>query len=365
LDTLLASYARQKKQLTPEVLYVAGLQRIEYVFVFPEQHDVVLAGPAEGWKVDEAGNVVGSSTGAAAMQLDDLIAALRTSPKLLAGEMISCSIDPTPEGLQRFARLMHGGRTSPSSELLAEMEEAVGPHAITITGVPAQSHFAHVLVAADWQMKRLAMGLAASPVPELVSYLEMLKHNPGATPRSALPRWWIAFGRRPVERDADGLAWRLSPPGIEVRTAAARLDAGGRLAGQSENDRIAQQWADAMTTRYEQLSSAEPIFGQLRGCMDLALVAAVLTSSDLLAHVGLELPMLLDERHLQLTPNPVPKTVASQASAVRRSRGWVVSVSGGVDFDVADPVNKAVVQADVGEARRQAAPQHGESWWWD
>jgi hypothetical protein len=120
-----------------------------------------------------------------------------------------------------------------------------------------------------------------------------------------------------------------------------------------------------MTTRYEQLSSAEPIFGQLRGCMDLALVAAVLTSSDLLAHVGLELPMLLDERHLQLTPNPVPKTVASQASAVRRSGGWVVSVSGGVEFDVADPVNKAVVQADVGEARRQAAPQHGESWWWD
>ena len=138
----------------------------------------MLAGPAEGWTVDDAGNVVGANSGAAVLQLVDLIAALRTTDKLLAGEMISCSIDPTPAGLQRFARLMRGGRASPSAQLLRRMEQAVGPQTITLTGVSPESHFAQVLVAADWQMKRLGMGLAPSPVDGLTSYLELLNDNP-------------------------------------------------------------------------------------------------------------------------------------------------------------------------------------------
>jgi len=365
LDALLAQHASQNKPLTPDMLYLAGLQRVEYVFAYPELGDLVLAGPAEGWTVDDAGNVVGANSGAAVMQLVDLIAALRTSDKLLAGEMITCSIDPTPAGLQRFARVMRGGRASPSAQLLRRMEQAVGPQTIKLTGVSPESHFAQVLVAADWQMKRLGMGLAASPIAGLTSYLELLKDNPRVTPRNALPRWWIAYGQRPAERDPEGLGWRISPPGIQVRTAAGRLDADGRIENQIESDRIAKQWADAMTAQYDQLAIAEPVFGQLRGCMDLALVTAVLASGDLLTHVGLELPMLLDDTRLQLAAHHVPKTVASHASALRRSRGWVVSVSGGVELDVAPAVNDADVQAEVREARMHASPKHANLWWWD
>jgi len=64
-----------------------------------------------------------------------------------------------------------------------------------------------------------------------------------------------------------------------------------------------------------------------------------------LTQVGLELPMLLDDTRLQLAAHHVPKTVPSQASALRRSRGWVVTVSGGVELDVAHAVNAADVQA--------------------
>ena len=114
------------------MLYLAGLQRVEYLFAYPELNDLVLAGPAEPWTVDDAGNVVGADSGAAVLQLVDLIAALRTSDMLLAGEIISCSIDPTPEGLQRFARLMSGGHATPSAQLLRRMEQAVGPQTITL-----------------------------------------------------------------------------------------------------------------------------------------------------------------------------------------------------------------------------------------
>jgi Protein of unknown function (DUF1598) len=286
---------------------------------------------------------------------------LRTTDELLAGEMISCSIDPTPEGLKRFTRLVRGNRTSPSDQLLRRMEDAVGPQTVTLTGVSPESHFAQVLVAADWQMKRIGMGLVPSPVDGLKSYLEML--NDGPNPK--LPRWWIAYGEQPVERDSDGLGWRIYRPGIQVRTASGRLERDGRISTQTESDPMAKRWADSMTERYDELAIVEPVFGQLRGCMDLALVTAALASGDLLKHVDLELPMVLDDTRVQLAAHRVPKSVASHASALRKGRSWVVSVSGGVELDVPRVVNAAELQADVGEVRLQTSPNHINSWWWD
>lgn len=365
LNSLLAQHVPENKPLSPEILYLAGLRSVEYVFAYPEFHDIVLAGPAEGWTVDDAGNVVGTDSGDAVLQLIDLIAALRTTDKLLAGELISCSIDPTPTGLKRFAQVMHGAQASPSNRFLKRLEKAVGPQTVTLTGVSPASHFAQVLVAADWKMKRLALGLTPSPVDRLTSYLDLLRENPRQKSRTALPRWWIAYGDEAVETGADGLGWRISRPGIRVRTAAGRLETNGRIVAHDEIDPLAQQWADDMTAQFDQLAIAEPVFDQLRDCMGLALVAAVLTSGDLLTQVNLELPLLLDDAYLQLAPRQVPKTVASEASAVKVGRTWVVSVAGGVDLDVPRVVNAAEVQVDVGEVRKHASPQYTDSWWWD
>jgi hypothetical protein len=365
LDALLARHLSQQRPPSSEILYLAGLQRVEYVFAYPDSHDVVLAGPAEGWTVDDRGHVVGTNSGAAVLHLVDLIAALRTKDRMLAGKMISCSIDPTAAGLKQFARLTRANRSSPSPQLLGRMEQAVGPQTITLSGVAPESHFAHVLVAADWQMKRIGMGLVPSPVDGLTSYLELLKDGPGSTTRNPLPRWWIAYGKQPVERDADGLGWRISRPGIQVCTAVGRMDPDGRISSQIESDPTAKKWADSVTARYDQLAIVEPVFGQLRGCMDLALVTAILASSDLLTHAHLELPMLLDDRRLQLAAHRIPKNVASHASALRRGRTWVVSVSGGVELDVPRVVNAADLQVELREARVQASPKRIETWWWD
>ena len=35
---------------------------------------------------------------------------------------------------------------------------------------------------------------------------------------------------------------------------------------------MAQKWADNMTAHYDELAVAEPVFGDLRNCMQLALV---------------------------------------------------------------------------------------------
>ena len=62
------------------------------------------------------------------------------------------------------------------------IEQLLGPQTITITGVPATSHFARVLVAADYRMKRLGMKLDPPPIPGLPSYVDMIRPS---TPRHA------------------------------------------------------------------------------------------------------------------------------------------------------------------------------------
>src|SRR5690606_34785796 len=91
--------------LSQDVVYLAGLQRVEYVFVYPDRNDIVLAGPAEGWTVRQDASVVGRTSGRPVLQLEDLVTALRTVDAAQRAP-ISVSIEPTPEGSQRLNRLL-------------------------------------------------------------------------------------------------------------------------------------------------------------------------------------------------------------------------------------------------------------------
>ena len=98
-----------------------------------------------------------------------------------SGELISCSIDPTADGLVRLARAMRQRDGAVSDKKLARFEEALGPQRITLTGVPQDSHFARVLVAADFTMKRLGMNFEPAPIDGLPSYLDLLGRGGAST----------------------------------------------------------------------------------------------------------------------------------------------------------------------------------------
>ncbi len=214
LEAVLEECATNKKPIPDAMKYLAGLQHIHYLFVYPEQKDIVLVGPGEGWKVDAKGNVVGIATGRPVMLLDDLLVALRTARAAAQGG-ITCSIDPTPEGLARIKAPVRGG--DPQT-VARDLESALGMQRISVQGVPATSHFARVLVAADYRMKRIAMNFDPSPVRGLPNYLQMVR--PGA--RTMLsPRFWLEPKYEALLRDADGLAF-------ELRSFGREGDDGGR-----------------------------------------------------------------------------------------------------------------------------------------
>ena len=214
LMKMVSEAATNEMELTDEVRYLAGLQRIKYVFVYPEQQDIVLAGPGEGWVVSDRGEVVGRTTGMPVLHLDDLLMALRTSQQ--AREVgVSCSIDPTAEGISQMNQLMRKQKSF-QPQVLRRIEKAMGPQQVSVTGVPEDSHFARVLVAADYRMKRIAMNLERSPLRQLPSFLDMVTNVRAAT--NMMPRWRLACDYEPMARTEDGLGWELRGPGVKVMT---------------------------------------------------------------------------------------------------------------------------------------------------
>lgn len=357
---------RKKLPVTNELQNLAGLQRIEYVLVYPEQRDIVLAGFAEGWKIDANGNVVGQSTGWPVLQLDDLIVALRTAKNAAEGSGITCSIDPTEEGLKRLQRVLKSRGLESNEATVTRLRESVGPQQITVTGVSPGTHFAHVLVAADYLMKRMAMNLDPTPIADLPSYMDLLQAPSAPVPKGSMPRFWLAPRYEPLLRDEEGLAWQLRGAGVQALSEEGYLAQGGTIARGRESDHSpAKKWADAMTAHYESLSAAAPIFGELRNCMDLAVAAALLTKEGLPELAGCDLSIFLDEKQVAVAEYHVPKTVDSQASLIRKARQWVVSISGGIDVNSWAVLERVELQPELASRRKAAAPAGDGRWWWD
>ena len=351
-------------ELSEEIQYLAGIQRVEYVFLFPEENDIVLAGPGEGWIVDENGNVVGETTGLPVVQLQDLLIAMRTVNNAREGYGISCSIDPTEEGRVRFRGYMKNQKQF-TPQVIRGAEEALGMQLITLTGVPTDSHFAAVLVAADYKMKRIAMHLEETPVKEIPSFLTIMQQK-RAKLTNMMPRWWLACNYEPLSRSADGLAWRLNGPGVKAMTEDEIISAEGKVAGTGQANPIAQMWADKMTAYYDELSKAEPIFGDLRNIMDLSVVAALIEKEKMLDKVNLRLPNITtDQSAVAIVKYNVPKTVQTQCSYMKIKGGTLITASGGVQIESWAVTEHVENDVTVSKKRELAKPHDGVAWYWN
>ena len=360
LEAAIEECTRANKPLPDPIKYLGGLQRVRYVLVYPEERDIVLVGPGEGWKVDGQGNVVGITTGRPVMLLEDLLVALRTARQAANGG-ITCSINPTPEGLAQFTSYMSQFRTMGNPQVIkAGAEKAMGPQNVTLTNVPPTSHFARVLVAADYRMKRLGMGFEEAPIRGLPSFLTMVKGT-----GTWLPRWWLEPNYEPLLKSPDGLAWELRGASVKAMTEEDFLAANGNVSHSGKAHPMAQKWADNMTEKYDELAVALPIFGELRNCMELAIVGALVAKERLTDKAGYSMPVLLDPVQVKTDEFPAPKQVDSKVSMLKKGRTWVISASGGValnSWGIAEKVRQGDAPASV---RTKATPGQNGTWWWN
>ncbi|MCA9112105.1 MAG: DUF1598 domain-containing protein, partial [Planctomycetaceae bacterium] len=145
------------------MLRMAGLTEVHYVFVYPDAGEVVIAGPAEGWKYTANGDTVGVESEHPTLQLDDLVTVLRTfSPE---GESVfGCSINPRQDGLKDLKQFVETSQSNGpldsrrTNRWMKTLGEKLGRQDIEIYGVPADSRAARVIVEADYRMKLIGIG---------------------------------------------------------------------------------------------------------------------------------------------------------------------------------------------------------------
>jgi hypothetical protein len=278
---------------------------------------------------------------------------------------ISCSIDPTQEGLNRLQQFLHAqGNTigNDPQATIANIEQSLGPQVVSITGVPPTSHLAQVLVAADYRMKRLAMNFEPSPVRGLGSYLKMAGGK-GAM----MPRWWLEPDYDPLLKDPDGLAWEIRGTRVKAVTEDDFLAANGQRQHSGKASPIAQRWADNMTQHYDALAAALPIFAELKNVMTLAVVSALIVKENLADRAGCPLGVLLDPTAVAVAEFEAPRQVPTQASFFKKGSNWVISASGGVlinSWAIADKTQTDSA-GELTPLRAQSDGKESGRWWWN
>ena len=146
--------------------YLAGLRRIEYVFVYPETGDLVLAGPAGDWSVARENRVVSCDTGDPVVRLDDLVVVFR---HMMSGRdaHFGCMINPRQESLRNAQAFLAqwSKRRIPEGPVARkawceQFRTVVGKQDIEVFGgLDPQTRAARTLVEADYRMKLVGMGL--------------------------------------------------------------------------------------------------------------------------------------------------------------------------------------------------------------
>lgn len=362
LNLQLEKAAQQQTSIPVEVQFMAGLQRIEYVIVDEANHDIVIAGPAEGLVSDEFGNVVGSESGAPAIHLEDFLVALRSATEARTGQGISVSMDPTPEGVRNL-KALYAQKHQFSPALVESIQQAMGDHLISLTGVPKDTRYSQILVAADYRMKRLAMGLAESKARNLPSIIEMAAK--ARNKMTGAPRMWMECNYQPMATDESRSVWQLRGQGVRALTENAFHNKDGEVVVTAKENKFAVKWADRLTERFEEISKQEKVFGDLRNLMDLSVVAAVIEREALADRTGVNISTLLND-DVRLESRAVPTTLPTQCSFANiGAKGYIVTASGGVQIDSWSVAQNSEVVAGVEKISQVALAAHSDRWWWN
>jgi hypothetical protein len=373
LEAAVAGQLRTGAAPTAEMLHLAGLTRVRYVFFYPETGDIVLAGPAEGFVSDASGRAIGLETGQAVLLLEDVVAALRAYPP--TGQktaVISVSIDPTAEGLTRMQQFLNNiaGRAGPgdANRIVEGLRQSLGLQTVSIRGVSPRTHFAQVLVEADYRMKLIGIGIERPPV-KIVSYVE--RANPRDISRNALQRWYFTPNYECVRVSEDELALELVGDGVKLINADELVQAGGVRAESATGNKASKAFTENFTAMYSELAARTPVYAQLRNLIDIAVAAAYIQQQDFYAQASWLTPIFGDEAQFAIEKYSAPAQVETACTAIWKGNTLMTPIGGGVNIQPRIALaqeNRLTDENGELQALRQkieirALPK--ENWWWD
>ena len=375
LEKQLEGRAASGKGPSVEMGLLAGIRRIEYVFVYPETGDLVIAGPAGPWRLTKENRFVSSETGEPIVRLEDLVVLFR---QMTSGRDSSfgCLIFPTQEGLARvkaFAEQSAGEplRRGTRRAWVAQLRDKLGKQNLEVYGIDPRTRVASVMLEADYHMKLVGMGLEPG-VLGVKSYLDLARDDPGFSASLSVLRWWFTLAYDSVTASEAHDAFAISGQGAKVLSENEMLEADGGRIHTGKSDALNREFAGAFTQHFDALCERYPVYAELRNICDLALVGALIRRESLADKVDWPMLYLGDPQGYSVRLGPMPQTVDSVINDCSAGRDeFIVGVSGGVRIDPeymlrTDPirVNRSGKVASIHAAAKPPAIEDNR-WWWD
>ena len=332
----------------------------------------MLAGPAEAWAADAAGRVRGIDSGRPALELQDLVVALRAyAPGQRQAPVLLCSIDPTQEGLKRMQKFLRslGGQITADADtnaIVDGLRTNLGMQTMRVGGIAPNTHFAQVLLECDYRMKLIGIGLERPPV-RLASWVDLSR----ATSNTALTRWYFIPDYKCVRVAADGLGLELTGDIVKLVTEDQVVSGDGQRAVSGRKNKASEMFVRTFTQKFPELSAKVPVFAEMRNCIDLAIAAAFIHKQDLYEKAGWQAATFNDEQSLAVETYNTPLQVESVCTAVWRGDRLLTPVGGGVNIQPNQALMTQNTLPDedgkVSELRESisldALP--ADRWWWD
>jgi hypothetical protein len=320
-------------KLPPEMVNLGGITQLQYIFVYPETNDLMIAGPAEDPISDDPNRSIGASSGRPMLRLDDLAVSLRALGPGQSPKAFGCSIDMPPDGLsnmQAAAQRIGSVSGGNNSALAKAFTQAIGLQEVRFFGVPEDTNAAYVCIEADYVLKRLSKGKLKGP--GVKPYLTLMKQGDGA-----YARWWFTPNYESVRTSEDGLAYELRSKGLKVECSSS-MDRDNAAAGPG-----ARKFAELVNANFEGLENAFASFADLSNICDLTVLAAIIRQDRLDVKTKGGMEWLMDPNGYKTIKRVTPKTV--EPIAMHRVAGNKVVVDvGGVSID-ADAIAKGRQQS--------------------
>ena len=374
LEEALVQAIESGEPLPESLKNLAGLTRIQYVFIYPstteQPGDVVLAGPAEPWVEDAHGRPIGVETTAPIVQLEDLAAVLRAFPPGQPADLlVGCSIDPTQEGLAGMqAYLKNVGPVNPQGtqgEIVNGLRAALGPQVVTIDGISPRTHYAQVLVEADYRMKLIGIGLEKPPV-RMSTWIDLT--SAGSVAANALQRWYFTPNYECLRVTEDDLGIEFVGDGVKLLGADEMVMPDGSRISSQRSSRASKLFTQAFTLKYAEIARRHPVYAQLRTLIDLAIVAAYLQEHDAFGRTDWSADILRDENTYAIEQFSEPRQIDCAVNAVRKGNRLLTPIGGGVVMTPRRAFDSANLQLDEKgtlTAARRALKIPADRWWWD
>jgi hypothetical protein len=318
------------------------------------------------------GRAVGADSGRPTLQLDDLVTLLRVfSPE--GNRIFGCSIDPRPEGLQELQQLVAASnqrgplRPGQVGNWAAELGEALGAQDVTIQGIPLDSRVARVIVEADYRMKLIGIERMQGG-PGIPSYFDLLANHPEAQGAIQGVRWWLTLAYDDVVHSPERDAFELGGSAVLCQSENEFLNNQGERVQTGQAEPVNRLFAANFTEHYNELAAREPVFADLQGVFNLALVAAIIDREEAGEWMG---ESFSNEGTYATTRYWTPREADTVVNhRVYNGQDVVVQVAGGVTADILAALDAAEVEAanpalDKVSDLATAPELPAGRWWWD